>query len=385
MLYDGLPDATMDAGGRVRMSQITSLFDGKTLNSDNLNLWHTVGTGTNSFANNKNTLTVTSGQWEVRQSNLTLPYFSGKSQLVEITFDNFQSESGVTKRCGYFSSSATSPYDTIYDGFFLESSSTEVNLVIYNSGTLIAKIPHTSWSGYTELSAYDWSKFTVAMFDFLWLGGTELTLYLKVPNKGFVLAHSYQHAGVNTGTFIKSPNQPIRHEIRSTIGSGSLTVVCSQVSSEGSNNESGESYSIMNPAFIATNVVGTVYALKGIKKQTAFRDVAVQISNIGTVNSSTADAGTLMLLKNPTLSAPLTYSNISRIQQADATTQTVTALGDVIFSIPVAGSAESQTIATNYSTWLQNRIDNTMNEYVLAYRALTANQSVAGHVNLKLF
>jgi len=52
-----------DAGGRTRVSQITTLLDGKTLGIDDTDLFENVGTGSASFANNKVNLSVTAGQY----------------------------------------------------------------------------------------------------------------------------------------------------------------------------------------------------------------------------------------------------------------------------------------------------------------------------------
>jgi hypothetical protein len=384
MLYSGLPNATYDAGGRLRTSQLTTLFDGKTLNEDNAQMWHIVGTGNNSFTHNTNVMSVTSGQYLIRQSNLFTQYYSGKSQLVELTFDNFQPQTNVTKRIGYYSSSATAPYNTTLDGFFLESSNGVVSIGVYNAGTLIASIPQSSWNG--TVATYDWTKFTVAIFDFLWLGGTELRLFLKLPNDEFVLAHTFYHAGSGDGTFIKSPNQPVRYEIRSTTGTGAMTSVCSQVSTEGSNFESGESRALYSPVLVNCNTVSTIYALKGIRKRTTFRDVAVKITKIGAVNGTTADSGVLFLLKDPVLSAPLTYVDAGKIQDGTAATSiTVSSTGTVIFAIPISNVAESAEITENISTWLQNKIDNTMHEYVLAFMPYTSNQSVSATLSIKLY
>ena len=44
---------SLDAGSRVRTSQMTTLLDGKTLNSDSPFLFDNAGTGTGTYANNK--------------------------------------------------------------------------------------------------------------------------------------------------------------------------------------------------------------------------------------------------------------------------------------------------------------------------------------------
>ncbi|MFM7856798.1 MAG: hypothetical protein ACKO96_33940, partial [Flammeovirgaceae bacterium] len=110
-----------DAGGRIRVSQLTTLGDYKILGADKTFLIESAGTGTGTYGSNKFNMSVTSGQWYVRQSKRYHPYFSGKSQFCEFTFDNFQPETNVNKKVGYFSSSAVSPFNSVYDGFWLES------------------------------------------------------------------------------------------------------------------------------------------------------------------------------------------------------------------------------------------------------------------------
>ena len=154
-----------DASGRVRTSNLTTLFDGKILgNVEDTLKWHTVGTGSSSVANNSVTLSVTAGQYMIRQAKHWNPYYSGKPQMVEITGANFQYQTGVVKRFGYFSSSAVAPYTAELDGFYVESDGVNntYRLVAVRNGTETHNIPWTSWDGYDLISGYDWSKFTVA-------------------------------------------------------------------------------------------------------------------------------------------------------------------------------------------------------------------------------
>lgn len=165
----------VDASARTRVSEMATLADLKTLNADRTLLVETNGTGTNTFAVNQNVMTVTSGQFVIRNSKRFFHYFSGKSQTMEFTFRQFQPEANVVKRVGYFSSNATTPFDTSKDGFWLESDGTTIRLIVSRLGTEVYNIPITSWSGYANLAEYQslpfWSNFTVTSVDFLWLGG----------------------------------------------------------------------------------------------------------------------------------------------------------------------------------------------------------------------
>jgi len=372
---------SVDAGGRARVSQLTTLFDGKTLGAENPLLWDTQGTGTATYSEAANTLTVAAGQYLVRQTRQYMPYFSGKPQVAEITFDGFANQPGVVKRFGYFSSSAVAPYDANFDGWYVEADGSTYRLVVMRGGVKMLDLPWTQWDAYSDISGYDWNDFTVTFTDFLWLGGAVLRFFLKNPDGGFTLAHTFDYAGSAQGTFMLSPNQPVRYEIRSTSGAGALKAICSQVATEGSISENGQSLGVYNDALLTANTVGTTYALLGVKKQTAYRDAPVHIDTIG-AGISTSDAGVLLLLRNPTLSAPLVYSNTGRIQAAQATGQTVVADGRVVHAAPIVASGVSNPLANNSLSWLSSGIANDLDEWVLAYRVLTLNQTLVGTLNL---
>lgn len=379
--YAGDPVGT-DLAGRGRGSQLLTLFDGKVLNGEDPNKWDTKGSGTATYATNAVTLSVSAGQYEIRQSRFFTPYFSGKPQQIEITQSGFQSEAGVVKRFGYFSSSAVAPYDTAYDGWWVESDGTSYYLVTSNAGTETHRIEWTDWDNYAAVASYDWSKFTVMEVDFLWLGGAGLRLWMVIDG-AFVLLHTIgNHAGYETDLIFLSPNQPVRYEIRSSTGAGSLRTICSQVSTEGATqNEGGEGISWYSEAR-AANTVGTIYALCGAKKQAAYRDHFCPVTEIGAA-IQTADSGVLMLLLNPTLSAPLTYTNTSRIQTGvNGSVITVTNPGRILKAVPmVSGGIQVQ----SPNALLRNLavgIDNTMSELVVAYAPQSANQTVFGSMQV---
>jgi hypothetical protein len=370
----------VDSGGRTRVSQIITLLDGKILGADDTTLFENVGTGTFTFQNNTILMQVTAGQYCIRQSKRFNPYFSGKSQLIEETFEDFQLQPGIIKRVGYFSSNAVAPYDTSKDGFWLESNGDDGKFFMKSSrgGTITL---NNDVSAY--FATYNAENFTVGAHDFLWLGGAALRNFIK-DTDGFDLISTMAFAGQQKGTFIQSPNQPIRYEIRSTTGVGQFRYICSQVASEGSFNEGGKTLSVYNATAITTNNIGTIYALKAIRKQVAFRDTAVQILDISVSNTATSDAGILMLIVNPTLSAPISYANKSKIQEGTPTNQTITSgTGRVVCAVPINISGASNTIKENFLSFLSQSITNTMDEYVLAYMPTTNNQTVHGVINLK--
>lgn len=332
------PSALFDAGGRQRVSQITTLGDYKTLNADEVLSLENTGTGTGLWGSNKYNMSVTSGQYFIRRSKSYHHYFSGKSQLVELTFDNFQSEANTTKRVGYFTSNAVAPYDTNKDGF--------------------------------------------------WLGGAVLRLFVKT-NLGFVLAHTFNYSGTSTDTFTLSPNHSIRYEIRSSTGIGSFRYICAQVAAEGSVSESGKQKSI-DTGFtdIVYAAVGVQYPVKAIRKKTTHRDSAVKITGAQLFVSSNADRALMTILLNPTLSAPLTFTNVanSSVQEANGSnTITVTNKGTVLFSKYITQNSvfDAKVFEQDFLTWLDMSIADVSDVIVVCITPITATISANASINYK--
>ena len=372
-----------DASGRARVSEITTLFDGKTIGADDTQLWGISGTGTNTFSNNTNVMSVTANQFLIRSSNFYLPYFSGKAQTVEMTFQNFQIQTDVIKRIGYFTSNAVSPFNLEKDGFWLESNGTtnKITLEIANFGTSILSTELTEFEGYELTKNYDWSKFTVVSFDYIWLGGANFRFFINI-NGEFILSKKLVYAGAFSGTIFRSPNLTPRYEIRSSGGVGTITAICSQVASEGSFDEGGKCIGIYNTTAIACNNLATIYALKSWKLNPTFRDTVVEMIDVGIIRQSTADTGILLLIKNPTVSAPINYVNNSRIQEGTPTNQTCTG-GRVLHAVQVSEAGASHSLAESFLSYGSINISNVADEFVLAFLPATANQSLHGCINLK--
>lgn len=375
----------VDAGGRLRVAQLTSLLDGKITNGHNELILEEAGTGTHSIANNKNNMSVTSGQWAVFQTKRFYPYFAGKSQMVECTFDGFGIEANVTKRFGYFSSSAVSPFDTSYDGIWVENDGSSISLEVARSGTSTLSLDITNWSGYDQLAEYQtlstWDNFTVCIFDFLWLGGAVVRLWVRTSN-GYVLAHQFDYPGTATNTMMLNPDQPMRYEIRSSTGSGSFRYICSQIATEGSLAEDGIVRSVnTGNAGISLATAGTVYPVIALRKQTAYRYVASKLSDLALFVTTNNDALLFTVQINPTLSAPLTYSNV-------ASSSVQSAVGDGVITVTtpgiimVSGYATQNSILPtnllegNFLAYMGGTLDNTMDEYVLCATPLSGISNV---------
>lgn len=381
-----LASVAYDAGARQRVSQLTTLGDYKILNADRTLLIETAGSGTGLFTNNTYTMSVTGSQYLIRQSKKFHPYFSGKSQIVECTFENFNIQANVTKRVGYFSSNAVAPYASNYDGIFLENDGTDIRFRISNNGTTVLNVTQANWNVNT-LNGHDWSKFNVILIDFLWLGGATVRLFVKTAT-GFQLCHVYSHAASSTGVMILSPNRPIRYEIRGNSAAGTMTYICSQVSTEGSVDEAGIVQGLTHSSTgIVLSSIGTTYPILGVRKKTTSRDVAVSIMDFKTLTSSNNDQLKLWLLLNPTLSAPLSYSSASLNVETAVGNGTIT-VSSVGTPLVIGFSTQNTTISTqqlttNFLSWMGNTLNNTMDEIVLCGTPITSTITTHSALTIK--
>lgn len=379
---------TLDASSTVRVSQRTSLSDLKILNGDDTLLLENHGTGTGTFSNNTYNMSVTSGQYRIKCSKHYFPYFSGKSQLIEETFDNFQSEANTIKRAGYFSSNSIAPFNSNLDGFWVENTGSTIDLVVSNFGVEKLRKNITQWDNYSLISNYDWSKFTVIAFDYLWLGGAVLRLFLKT-DKGFVLCNTYNYSGTATGTFIKSPNHKVRYEIRSTTGTGSFRYICSQVSTEGSISESGKQRSVhTGTTSLSLTTIGTTYPIKAIRKGSNYRDETMKQIGIKSFVSSNTDVLLTTLQLNPTLSAPLTYTAIPNSIGEEATgngTITVTSPGIILWSdiLPQNGMSPNNILEEEYLSHIGVTLDGVSDQLILCGTPITSRVTCNGIMNYK--
>lgn len=176
-----------------------------------------------------------------------------------------------------------------------------------------------------------------------------------------------------------------------------MRYICSQVSSEGSINESGYNNSVNSllTAAIPSNTVATIgstYPLKAIRKKVSNRDNALRLTGASVFVSSANDIIHWSIQLNPTLSAPLVYTDVlnSAAQEANgsavaAITNTVTVRGRVLAGGVVSqnGIMSPDAFAEDYLQYLGCTLDNTMDELVLCVTPITSNITLNGSINFK--
>lgn len=349
------------------------------------------GTASQSWSEGVVEMSVGVGEYAICQSYQRHFYLAGKSQNIEITFSNFQNEIGLQKRVGYFSSSITAPFDTVLDGFFLQSDATGVSLNLYKNGTLIESVNQSAWNdpmngtGPSE-QTIDFSKFTVANFDFLYPGGTALRLFFNIGGVKY-LAHTIKNSNVNNSTFIGSPAQPVRWEIRSTTAAGSLNQVCASVTSSFSVDIIGHPLSIdTGSSYINANNPAENYLIAALRISD-LKEIVFDFK--GSALASTNDGYITRFILNPTFAAAPSWNPISGTgiefalgEGSNPSTTTVTG-GTVLKSDFISSDINQGNFFLDFSTAIGSSIDGVSDVIALCVQPTSLNLDIRGSINFK--
>lgn len=391
----------IDAFGRLRVSQVSTLFDSKFLHDKQTLFWdeETSGgaeTSTHSTLTADITMTTSNaGEYVVRQTFQRFNYQSGKSQQIFMTFSQFENQSNITKRVGYFSSATTGSFDSDFDGIFIENNGTEVSIKVYRTGIEVFNVAQSDWDdpmdGTGESSqTIDWSLSQILMIDFEWLGVGVVRFSLVVDGVIYPF-HTTKNANVKQLVYMSTPNQPLRYEIRQTgVGSGAMRQICSTVGSEGSMNEVGKILGQnMGVSFINANSTSVTYALMGIRLNSSEVDSAVDILSV-TAIALTTDSFLYKIILNPTVAGTFTYNDVtnSSVQIATGDTasnpSTTTVTGGTLLSSGYIKSEDGGIGNLNASIVSAIRlgmsIGGTLDEIVFCVQPITTNLDILGSI-----
>lgn len=388
----------IDAFGRLRVSELTTQFDGKQLH-DGLPLYYdteVIGTGAvaHSTANAESSLTTAAtSDAAIMQTKQRFNYMTGKSALGMQTFRNFHHQSNVTKRIGYFNSNTTTPFNSNLDGFYLETDGTDISFVISKNGTKNT-IKQTNWNidkvdgtgaSDVDLSLGVETGNLLFWWQFEWLGVGAVTFGF-VCNNNFISCHREDHV-LSDGVYMQSPNHSLRAEIRqSGVGSGVFNYICSTFNTEGTINPLGKILSSnLATSTVNANSVGTNYALLGIRLNSSKVDTLVDVLDYS-VLSITADNQLIQLWLNPTVAGTFTYNSVtnSSVQVAKGDTagnpsaNTVTG-GTLLYSDYIS-SQQSFNISVQNAIRLGMAIDGTLDTIVLTTTPITSNSDVTASI-----
>lgn len=287
--------ASNDAFGRLRASNPYTLLDAKQIFTNQPYIYDTEISGGSSIyvqSGASSILAVSggNGSYVIRQTKQKFNYQAGKGQLILVT-GVFSKETNVIKRIGYFDSNTTVPY-SIYNGCYLEIGNDGVSVNLAKNGT-VRKVLQSDWNidkmtGTGESKVIlDMTKSQILVMDAEWLGVGRVRFGFNIDGKTYYV-HEFNNANNIVGVYSQYLNLPIRYEIRSIGGNGSLEQICAAVASEGGLDPTGIFRTVKRDATIAINN-GIFRPVLAIRLKPGGSIGTIILENISILNASKSD------------------------------------------------------------------------------------------------
>ena len=384
--------AAGDAFGRIRVSNPETIYSQKFLYSKSDSTFFSeelngAATSVLDASNSCIDMGVTnSGDFAIRQSRQRINYQAGKSQLYKMT-GILNPEAGTEKRIGCFQGGTSSPFNVL-DGICFESDGTDMYAKIYKAGTESDSAIQSSWldpldgSGPSGITI-DWSKTQIFIIDYQWLGVGRVRFGLGIDGVTYYV-HEFNHANIKDQVYMRSPNQPVRYEIRSTGGTGTMKQICCAVDSEGGQSPSGLTASVRSTSSIS--VGSSSYELiKAIRLKPDQLDATVILDKVNTIAISSGDYE-YVICWNPIIAGTENWVDVTgaAIQEwdGDGSTNNVTPL--IIMDGGFNSSdTDAKTTLINSTLRLGSAIDGEQDVIALAVKTESGTDTFKGSMTLR--
>ena len=210
-----------DAFGRLRVSQPYTLFDSQNrYGIDSQFSTSTAGSGAATHLSNESSVSMavstTSGDEVVRQTFRVFPYQPGKSLLLLATFKMDTAKTNLRQRVGYFETA---------NGVFLEQGANGITFVLRTSTSGSASdaryVAKADWNG-DKLDGTGTSGLTLDLTktQILFMDfewlGVGSVRCGFVINGQFIVAHTFHNANLQTAVYMTTAILPVRYEITNT-------------------------------------------------------------------------------------------------------------------------------------------------------------------------
>jgi hypothetical protein len=314
--YTQFGGPTVDAFGRLRVSQPYTVFDSKNrFVADAQFAESLAGSATITYtaaeaAVNLN-VTTASGDSAVRQSFRVMPYQPGKGLLILATFVMAEAEENLRQRVGYFNAD---------NGIFFQLDGTTKSFVVRSSvsGSPVDtnaatqanwngdKLDGTGPSGIT----LDLTKSQIFWTDIEWLGVGNVRCGFII-NGQYIVCHTFQNANLNNTVYMTTAVLPVRYEITTTgliAGAATLKQICSSVVSEGGYEQIAQPQ-VARRSTSLTGLGTTFVPLISIRLASTGYGAVVLPRSVNIFPAS-ADDFEFVLVKNPTLTGTPSWSAV---------------------------------------------------------------------------
>lgn len=315
-------NSSVDAFGRLRVAEPSTLLDSKNLYSKNTFVFDEVlsGTATSNFSAFDSCVdmrTSALGDYVIRQSRVRYNYQPGKSMQYMFT-GLFKPENNIIKRVGCFQSLTAAPYEPS-DGIFMEvTSSGPAFRVVKTQGTSHTHYaPQSAWnvdkfdgtgpSGIT----IDFNKAVLFTIDYEWLAVGRIRFGFFVNGRCYY-AHYNGHMGELTGPYMTFSNQPVRYEIRQTgVGSGLLRQICSTCMIEGGTENVGKPLAVEDGGtLVQSDIYTPVLSLRLNPAQSSVVNIIRHLNVLNTGGSPGAPAKFALFLNPLITGGTLSFSSV---------------------------------------------------------------------------
>jgi hypothetical protein len=313
---------SIDAFGKWRVSQPTTLFDSKQVvdsGSFYFDIKTTSGgtvTWNSGSAQSTMIVTSTSGSRAIKQTKRIFVYQPGKSQQIICTGKFGTKVDGIKKSIGSFDDN---------DGYFFQTSGSSFGVVLrktINGVKTDTFISQSTWnldkmnglgpSGNT----LDITKAQIYTMDYEWLGVGRVR-YGVVQKGVLIYVHEINNYNSLDTVYLRNPNLPIRYEMsthKNTTTGSLMTQICSTVISEGGFDNTGKRVVVTsnNGATIGASQYDAVLFIRyNSNSSKGAQIVPEQLDLLIKPGNSSTFAGRWELLVNPTVTNAVTYNNAS--------------------------------------------------------------------------
>jgi hypothetical protein len=383
---------TLDAFGRLRVSNPLTIFDSKNIMSQNTLFNATTANGGSvTYTANKSTVnlnvTEASGSKTVRQSNRVMSYQPGKSLLIFNTFVMNTPIANLKQKIGLFDAN---------NGIFFTADGATLKIVrrTFTSGAAVdTEVNQSDWNGDklngTGASGFtlDPAKSNILFIDIEWLGVGSVRVGFVI-NGQLITAHTFYNANNLTTVYMQTANLPIRYEIERTgtltAGTYTLQQICSSCISEGGYAPKAVEQMIGTASLAGVNLTtaGTFYNLATIRIKTS-RPYAVIVPAGFIASGITNSDFEVQLILNATPSTAFSYSSYSDNVEYDLTDTTTITGGTIVAKAYIAGKSSS--IASvgdgfNFDYQLGQTIAGVSDTLTLCAKAAANNDDVLGTI-----
>ena len=381
----------VDAFGRLRVSNPLTIFDSKSIMSQNTLFNSTTASGgTVSYTANKSTVnlnvTEAASSKTVRQSNRVMSYQPGKSLLIFNTFVMNTLTANLKQKVGLFDTN---------NGIFFTADGTTLKIVrrTYTSGAPVdTEISQSSWNGDT-LNGTGASGFTlnaatsnILFIDIEWLGVGSVRVGFVI-NGQLITAHTFYNANSLTTVYMQTANLPIRYEIERagtlTAGTYTLQQICSSCISEGGYSPQGLEEMIGTgtvSAGVNLTTANTYYNIATIRIRASRPYAVIVPAGVDILNISNGDFEWGLFI-NATLTSSFSYTNFSDNVEYDLQTTAFSTAGTRIAGGYLGGKTAPFTLGGDFIAFanqLGQTIGGVSDTLTLGVRPGTANGDVSG-------